>query len=570
TGTLTCNELTVREIRLPTGERYEIGGEGFIPEGQVTHDGQVIEKGSHPVLEGLAGVAVLCNEADLHRRNSEWIWRGDAVDLALLAMAHKLGWTREASLASHPQVNEIPFEPERQFAASYHQADGATDVFVKGAPEKVLAMCDWGPGPQENEASHTVEEMLRLAESMGQQGYRVLALAEGTTPTQLDPAEAAPEPSNLTFLGFVGMIDPLRPGVHDAIRACREAGVGTCMITGDHPVTALAISRDLGLASEPNQVVIGSELAKMSSTEMEQSVRTARVFARVAPRQKLELVDAARRVGHFVAVTGDGVNDAPALRAANIGVAMGKSGTDVAREAAELVLSDDNFATIVAGIEEGRVAYDNVRKVIYLLISTGAAEVVLVGLALLAGLPLPLLAVQLLWLNLVTNGIQDVALAFEPSEGDVLSRAPRPPSESIFNRLMIERTIVAAIVMGFVGFGAFWWMLRAGWTEPTARNALLLLMVLFENVHIGNCRSETKSALRLSPFRSPILLGGALIALLIHLGTMFSPLGQKILHVEPISLATFASLWALALSVFVALEIHKWTWSMREQRKAAT
>jgi magnesium-transporting ATPase (P-type) len=569
TGTLTCNELTVREIRLPTGERFDVSGEGFVPEGQVTREGQPIETGSHPVLATLAGVAVLCNEADLHRRDGEWIWRGDAVDLALLAMAHKLGWTREASLSSHPQVNELPFEPERQFAATYHQSGGATDLFVKGAPERVLAMCDWEDDSDQKEAEHKVEEMHQLAESMGQQGYRVLGLAEGTAPGTLDPAQAPPEPSHLNFLGFVGMIDPLRPGVRDAVAACREAGVGVCMITGDHPVTAFAISHDLGLASEPHQVVTGSDLAKMSPTEMDQAIKTALVFARVAPHQKLELVNAARRVGHFVAVTGDGVNDAPALRAANIGVAMGKSGTDVAREAAELVISDDNFATIVAGIEEGRVAYDNVRKVIYLLISTGAAEVVLVGLALLAGLPLPLLAVQLLWLNLVTNGIQDVALAFEPSEGDVLGRAPRPTSERIFNRLMIERTVVAALVMGFVGFGAFWWMLRAGWTEATARNALLLLMVLFENVHIGNCRSETKSALRLSPFRSPILLGGALIALLIHLGIMFVPLGQEILHVEPVSLTTFASLWALALSVFVAMEVHKWTWAMRTQRRTA-
>ncbi len=570
TGTLTCNELTVREIRLATGGRFDVSGEGFVPDGQVTHEGQVIEARADPLLDRLADVAVLCNEADLHRRDGQWIWRGDAVDLALLGMAHKLGRTREASMSSHPQVNELPFEPERQFAATYHQSGDTTDVFVKGAPEKVLAMCDWRDDAGGTGAAQSIEAMHQLAESMGQQGYRVLALAEGKATGPLEPAQAPPEPLHLTFLGFVGMIDPLRPGVRDAVAACREAGVGVCMITGDHPVTALAIARDLGLASEPHQVVTGSALAKMSPGEMDQAVKTALVFARVAPHQKLELVNAARRVGHFVAVTGDGVNDAPALRAANIGAAMGKSGTDVAREAAELVISDDNFATIVAGIEEGRVAYDNVRKVIYLLISTGAAEVVLVGLALMAGLPLPLLAVQLLWLNLVTNGIQDVALAFEPSEGDVLGRKPRPTSERIFNRLMIERTIVAALVMGFVGFGAFWWMLRAGWTEATARNALLLLMVLFENVHIGNCRSETKSALRLSPFRSPILLGGALIAMLIHLGTMFVPLGQKILHVEPVSLTTFASLWALALSVFVAMEVHKWIWSVRESRGAAS
>ncbi len=570
TGTLTCNELTVHEIQLPTGERFEVSGEGFVPEGEVSHNGQAIGSGSHPMLDSLASVAVLCNEADLHRHNGEWTWRGDAVDLALLAMAHKLGRTREASLSSHPQVNEIPFEPERQFAATYHQADGAADVFVKGAPERVLEMCDLSAGSDQTDSAHKVSEMLQLAESMGRQGYRVLALAKGSAPSKLDPAQAAPEPSRLTFLGFVGMIDPLRPGVREAISACHKAGISTCMITGDHPVTALAISRDLGLANEPHQVVSGSELAKMSPTEMGQVVKRARVFARVAPHQKLELVNAARRVGYFVAVTGDGVNDAPALRAANIGVAMGKSGTDVAREAAELVISDDNFATIVAGIEEGRVAYDNVRKVIYLLISTGAAEIVLVGLALIAGLPLPLLPVQLLWLNLVTNGIQDVALAFEPSEGDVLARAPRRTSERIFNRLMIERTTVAALVVGVIGFGAFWWMLRAGWTEESARNVLLLLMVLFENVHIGNCRSETKSALRLSPFRSPILLGGALTALLLHLTIMFVPLGQKVLHVEPVSLTMLVGLLALALSVFVALEIHKWTWAMREQRKPAS
>jgi len=289
-------------------------------------------------------------------------------------------------------------------------------------------------------------------------------------------------------------------------------------------------------------------------------VRHVRVFARVAPNQKLQIVDAARQAGHFVAVTGDGVNDAPALRAANIGVAMGKAGTDVAREAAELVISDDNFATIVAGIEEGRIAYDNIRKVIYLLISTGAAELVLMGLAVAMGLPLPLLPVQILWLNLVTNGIQDVALAFEPGEGDVLRRKPRPPRERVFNRLMIERTLVAALVVGVVGFGAFAWMMARGWEESEARNTLLLLMVLFENFHIGNCRSETRSAFALSPLRSPILLSGALGALLIHVAVMYVPFMQGVLGASPVSLVTWLAVAGLASTVVPAIEIHKWLW----------
>ncbi|HMO83943.1 MAG TPA: HAD-IC family P-type ATPase, partial [Lacipirellulaceae bacterium] len=326
-----------------------------------------------------------------------------------------------------------------------------------------------------------------------------------------------------------------------------------------------AISRDLGLATDADQVISGAELAKMNDEQLQEAVRRMRVFARVAPRQKLQLVQAARAVGHYVAVTGDGVNDAPALRAANIGVAMGKSGTDVAREAAELVISDDNFATIVSGVEEGRVAYDNVRKVIYLLISTGAAEVVLIVLAFAVGsyLPLPLLPVQLLWLNLVTNGIQGIALAFEPGEEGILSRKPRRPTESVFDRLMIERTVVAAGVMAVVGLSAFWWMIREGWQEDSARNALLLLLVLFENVHIGNCRSETRSAFTLSPLRSPFLLAGAICAFLIPLLAMHLPFLQSILRSEPVSLRTWATLIALALTVLVAVEIHKWTWRRR-------
>lgn len=556
TGTLTCNELTAREIRLATGEQYRITGEGFEPRGQVFLDDRAVEPGSHAKLDELARVAVLCNEADLHRRDNKWVWRGDPTDVAILSAAHKLGWSREVSLELHPQVNQIPFEPERRYSATYHRIGTGVRVLVKGAPERVLAMCsDLG--------AYGVERWHAVADEMAEKGLRVLALADAPAPEDLDASRTPAEPAHLAFLGLVGMIDPLRIGVRDAVKACQAAGISVCMITGDHPVTALAIARDLGLANEADQVVTGAVLEKMSERELEAVVRTARVFARVAPRQKLELVDAARRAGHFVAVTGDGVNDAPALRAANIGVAMGKSGTDVAREAAELVISDDNFATIVAGVEEGRIAYDNVRNVIYLLISSGAAEVTLVLLSLAAGLPLPLLPVQFLWLNLVTNGIQDVALALEPGQEGILKRKPRPPGEPIFNRLMIERTAVAAIVMGGVAFTAFFWMLQAGWSEHSARNALLLLMVLYENIHIGNCRSETQSAILLSPFRSPILLIGTISAQLLHIAMLYLPLGQRVLRTEPVSLMTWLSLLGLSLSIFVAIEIQKWIWRTR-------
>ena len=283
----------------------------------------------------------------------------------------------------------------------------------------------------------------------------------------------------------------------------------------------------------------------------------------MAPRQKLQIVEAAQNAGHFVAVTGDGANDAPALRKANIGVAMGKGGTDVARETAEIVLSDDNFTSIVAGVEEGRIAYDNIRKVVFLLVSTGATELLIMFLALMFGMPLPLIPVQLLWLNLVTSGIQDLALAFEPGEGDTLRRGPRPPGEGIFNRLMIERILISSVVMASMGFGAFAWMIENGWSEASARNTLLLLMVLFENFHLGNCRSETKSAFALSPLRSPTLFYGAIGAFLAHLAVMHVGFLQGVMETAPVSLTTWAILIPLAMLIVPVIELHKWTWNRR-------
>ncbi len=559
TGTLTCNELTVRSVQLPAGESVQVTGEGFSPLGEARSADTVLQAAQHPDLNSLVQVALLCNEGSLHEKNGEWTWHGDPTDIALLALGRKVGVSRESLLDQFPQVNAIPFEPEHQFAATFHQVHDSVRVYVKGAPERVLGMC------AESLSQSEFENYQAMAEAMATEGYRVLGLAEGPAGRDFNAESSPPPPSGLTFRGFVGMIDPLRAGVREAVEQCRLAGITVCMVTGDHPVTALAISRDLGLATDASQVVTGSELTGKSPEEIQAAIRHGRVFARVAPRQKLELVNAAREAGHYVAVTGDGVNDAPALRAANIGVAMGKSGTDVAREAAELVISDDNFATIVSGVEEGRVAYDNVRKVIYLLVSTGAAEVLLIAVTFAVGtmLPLPFLPVQLLWLNLVTNGIQGIALAFEPGEKDVLRRKPRRPTEAIFNRLMIERTIVGAVTMATVGVTAFAWMINDGWSPEAARNVLLLLMVLFENVHIGNCRSEYKSALSISPFKSPYLLGGAILAFLIHVVAMHTPFFQGLLRTEPVSLQTWVVMAALSLTIFVALEIHKWTWRLR-------
>ncbi|WP_225336325.1 cation-translocating P-type ATPase [Halomicrobium urmianum] len=564
TGTLTANELTARQLRLADGTTYDVTGEGYDPDGAVLRDGVQTDAGSDDRLARLARAAILCNEGTLSRRDGEWTWRGDPTDVALLALGRKLGRTREGALAEYPQVEEIPFESEQRFSATFHRADDRTAVFVKGAPERVVAMCD------ETTTDASLADLEAETEAMAREGYRVLAVAEGTLDGELDPEAPPPEPTGLTFLGFVGLIDPLRSGVRTAIATARRAGITVTMITGDHPETALAIARDLGLAERPDEVVTGVEIADRSTDDVRELLGTTHVFARVSPEQKLDIVKAARDAGHYVAVTGDGVNDAPALRQANVGIAMGQMGTDVARDAAELVISDDNFATIVSGIEQGRIAYDNVRKIVYLLVSTGAAEVVLVLLAIVAGMPLPLTPVQILWLNLVTNGIQDVALAFEPAEDDVLDRPPRSPTERVFDRLMVERTVVAALIMGPLAFGAFAWLLDAGLSATAARNQILLLMVLFEVVNIGNARSETTSLFRLSPLGSPILLAGTITAFLVHVGSMYAAPARAVLETAPVPLGRWAFLTLVALSVAVGIEVHKLWWRRRRSPRRVT
>jgi magnesium-transporting ATPase (P-type) len=556
TGTLTVNQLTVRHVQFPDQPPWEVTGEGLVPEGVfLLPQGASMDEHAD-LLRRLCRSATLANEATLARREGEWTGHGDSVDLALLAFAHKAGVVQAQCLDDCPQVTAIPYESERRFSASLNRRDGRLLVSVKGAVETVLPMCArmaTGTG----EVTVDVNELQAQAAELAASGYRVLAIAHGDAAgEELTRSRLA----NLTFAGLVAMSDPPRAEAKDAVDACRRAGITVGMVTGDHPVTARAVARDLDLVRADAEVTTGADLADASRRGAEQLdalCARARAFARVEPEQKLEIVHALQRAGHYVAVTGDGVNDAPALRAAQVGVAMGCRGTDVARETAEIILTDDNFASIVAGVEEGRIAYANIRKVIFLLISTGAAEVFLFLLALVAGLPLPLLAVQLLWLNLVTNGIQDVALAFEPGEGDELRRPPRPPREAIFNRLMIERVALSAAVIGGTAFFAYDWMLRTGWSVEEARNGVLLLMVLFENVQAFNSRSESRSVFMHNPLRNRLLLFGTLAAQLVHIWAMYIPGLSTVLGIQPVSLELWFALLGTAITLLAAMEIHK-------------
>ena len=551
TGTLTVNELTVREIWLSNESRYRVTGEGLDEHGEI--ESLDANSDENEQLRALIECASLTNEAEYRQVEGERIANGDGVDLAFLVLAAKFGIEQVELHHRHAELQSIPYESERAFSASLNQYPSGPRLMVKGSLEHVLAMCQ----ASEPEQLEIQQQLIEMAS----RGLRVLACASVAAQADVDIEEQL---NGLEFLGLVGMIDPLRPESADAVAQCRAAHIEVAMITGDHPQTALAIARELKIADQTSEAVTGSQIAAAiaqvesgDSVALSRLIASTRVFARIEPTQKLQIVQQLIDDGEFVAVTGDGVNDAPALHNAHVGIAMGKRGTDVARESSDLIITDDNFASIVEGIKQGRIVYNNIRKVIFLLISTGAAEIFLFILSVLFGLPIPLFPIQLLWLNLVTNGIQDVALAFEPAEGDELQRRPRPPKEPIFNRLMVERVLINAFVMGGLAFLVFAWQIENGVSVESARNITLLLMVLFENVHVLNSRSETRSLFRISLLSNPLLIFGMLAAQSIHIIAMQTPGISTLLDLEPVSFATWGTLLAIALVLIVVDELHK-------------
>lgn len=557
TGTLTVNQQTVKQILLPEGTLIEISGQGYNDEGEV----RLAESGADLPAElreralMIARESALCNEATLEREDGRWQHTGDAMDVALLALGYKLGLD-PANLRRQTRIlAEAPFESDKRYAAVVYEQNGKARLAVKGAVETVLHFCSRMMTAQ-GEVELDREKILQLAQQKAENGFRVLALAAGEGDLQaLENGESA----GLTLLGLLGFIDPLRPEVKEAVQTAQSAGIKVVMITGDHPATALAIARELGIAETAADVITGKELAEIGSPEIPEfyeGIKHKTVFARVTPDQKLQIVDALIRLGEFVAVTGDGVNDAPALKKANIGVAMG-SGTDIAKDTASMIVTDDNFASIVAGIEEGRFAYANVRKVTLLLISTGFAQLLLIALMILMQLPLPLIAVQILWLNMVTNGIQDVALAFEGGEPGVMKEPPRHPSEGIINRKMIEQVVIGGTTMAVVCGGAWVWMMMNGYEVEMARGLLLTLLVVMQFYYVLHCRSEYVSAFKVPWSRNPVLGFGMLAAMGLHIAATEVPFLQNLLRLQSLPLQTWATLFVLASVLLVVMEIYK-------------
>jgi calcium-translocating P-type ATPase len=541
TGTLTENRMTVQQVWA----------------GGVSHAAGEPAATGTPLFQALLA-GVLTNEAEVYRTDGGIRTTGDPTEVALLMAASRAGLIPDELRDAYPVFAEIPFEPERRYSASVRVRDGEHTIFVKGAPERVVQMCTHQLGARGEVEPIDAAAVARAAARLAGEGLRVLAMAGGQPATAPSEPADVTEPDGLVLLGLQGMMDPPREQVAESIAACRGAGIRVIMITGDHAATAAAIATRLQLTAADPDVLTGEQLSAMDDEELRRRVPDVTVYARVTPEDKLRVVRALQHHGEVVAVTGDGVNDAPALRAAAIGVAMGRSGTDVAREASDMVLTDDNFVSIVNAVEQGRITFDNVRKASFFLISTGAATIVAILAGLWIGLPLLMLPAQLLWLNLVTNGLQDKALAFEPGEAGVLKRPPRPPGEGVISPSLWWRIALVGAVMATGTLVLFQWELDRTGSLTSAQTVALTTMVVFMAFHAGNARVEHDSSLLVSPLANPFLLLSTVAALGVHVAALYAPPTQFLLRVEPIDAQAWLRIVPVAATVVVAVEMDKW------------
>lgn len=550
TGTLTRDEMTVRAVYV-SDTMLDVTGTGYIPEGKIApvEAGKAIPK----TLETLVTAGVLCSDAKLVRDDSgAWNITGDPTEGALLVLARKAGIDELHTAAQFPRTDEQPFSSETKRMITLHSSAGSTVAYIKGAPEVIIPDCSF----QQTDAGVVAldapgrQRILDQAQAMAASALRVLAI---TTRPDCSLAQAG---SQMTFLGLVGMIDPPRAEAKEAVAKCREAGIMPVMITGDHPVTAQAIARELGILVD-GRVVTGAQLQAMSDDELQASVHSIQVFARVAPEHKLRIVDAFQKRGHIVAMTGDGVNDAPALKKADIGISMGITGTGVTQEASAMMLTDDNFASIVSAVEEGRGIYDNIKKYLTYLLSSNIGEIGLMAGATILGIPLPLTAVQLLYVNLATDGLPALALAVDPADKNIMRRKPNNPKRGIFTRPILTLMLAGGLWSTLVNIAVFRWALGSERSMAEAMTMTFLSLVLIQFFKAYNFRSDRDPVFK-RPFANQwlniaIVWEMVMLAAVIYVPALHKPFGTFSLTLEDWVIVT-----AAAVTVIPVIEVAKW------------
>ncbi len=552
TGTLTRDEMTVRRLFVG-GETFDVSGAGYEPRGEIALRGRPVAP--PPAVRALLEAASLASDATLSREDGDgarWRVRGDPTEGALVVAAAKAGLDKGALEAERPRVSEIPFSSESKRMTTLHRTEGGLTAYAKGAPEVLLEGCDavltaGGARPLDE---HAREEVLAAARGMADEALRVLAVA------RKERASVEDAERGMTFLGLVGMIDPPRPEAVEAVARCREAGIQATMITGDHPATARAVAREMGIL-DGGAVVAGAELDRWTDERLAREVEGIAVFARVSPAHKLRVVTALQQHGHVVAMTGDGVNDAPSLRKANIGIAMGITGTDVSREAAAMTLTDDSFASIVAAVEEGRRVFGNIKKYLMYLLSSNVGEIGLMAGAAALGLPLPLTAVQILYVNLATDGLPALALAVDPPEPDVMRRRPRDPRRGIFTRPVVTLMAVGGAWSTLVNLSIFTWALGSGRSQAEAMAMTFVSLVLIQFVKAYNYRSDRNSVLE-APFANRWLNLAVAWEIALLAALIYVPFLQVLFDTFPLPWIDWAIVVTAALTVAPVLELAKW------------
>ncbi len=556
TGTLTCNEMTVRSIAL--GDKgFQVTGAGYDPHGAFVLDGREVDLALHPDLRMLAHVSLLCNDAVLEQEDGRWVLSGDPTEGALVSLGMKAGYSVDAEREEWPRIDLIPFESEHRFMATlHHNHDGRAYVYLKGAPEVVLERCGsvWGV---EGEGSLKPEFWQKKAEDMASRGERLLAIACKPVTTRRSTLGFGDVEDGFGLVGIVGMIDPPREEAAQAVSRCRDAGIRVKMITGDHADTARAIGRMTGIG-DGLKVLRGSEIESMDDRELIGKAAETDVFARSSPLHKLRLVTALQAGGNVVAMTGDGVNDAPALKRADVGIAMGGKGTEVSKEAAEMVLTDDNFATIANAVEEGRTVYDNLIKSILFVLPTNGGEALSILFAVLLGYTLPITAVQILWVNMVTAVTLALALAFEKPEENVMRRSPRKQDEPLLSPFVAWRIFYVSCILVLGTFGLFLWYERAGCTDACARTVAVNTLVFFEIFYLFSARFFTRSVFSkggLSGNPYVLYASGALV--LLQLVFTYLPFMQEVFDTVPLDLQQWMMIIGVSSSVLFFVEIEK-------------